>query len=414
MSPIWENFANASVNGWRSTVKGVTYFLARVQMATRGTSQPSIAGTAANLTSSYYGFQMSYGKYIHQFSQAGLFVNSVEIINSGSNGIGTIAGNNSILSSGSNTAQRFWTIPNYYATPVTQRNNGTANCYYTRVDTSNNVYYAGYGGANVNLVKFNSAGTLQWQKATSVSTGAGAVDTLGNSFASSTGTNPTVHKIDTTGAYVWGSRCTNFTTATLSFVEADGTGGAFLASNVSSGIAGIARVDSAGNGSWGRQVTVSSVVQNGLAYGPDGSIYWLLSDSSGNNAYIVKFNSSGTVLWQRGITGSTVITAGGNGYTGVPMHVDADAIYLAMPVPGGNGAWEHTYCFKYPVDGSVTGSWNLGAGTVNIGASSITINSFTPSVAANTSSVGSSTGDGSTTYAINLYTTNSQTIVKVP
>jgi hypothetical protein len=413
MSPIWETFANASVSGYRTTVKGVTYFLARVQMATRGTSFPRIGGTAANLTHSYYTFELSHGKYIHRFTQDALFVESVNIAGS-SNSVGGMNGNNSLVTSGVNGAQRVWTPANYYTTMVTVRNNGSGNSFSSSVDTSNNFYFQGYGVGNIPFNKFNSAGTLQWQRVVNgASIGDG--DTAGNTFVSSDGANPTVHKIDTNGTYQWGRQCSTFSTAGTRIVKNDGSGGVFISSNVTSGIPGFARLDSAGNASWARQVTISTVTMVGIATGPDGSVYWILSNTGPNSAYVIKFNSSGTLLWQRFFTmASNGVCAVQNGYAGSNFYVDNDAIYIALVTPDSNGGYEHTYCLKYPVDGSVTGSYNLGAGSLVISASSLTINSFTPSWSNNNSSAIGGSGDSAGSGAPTLYTTAGQTIIKVP
>jgi hypothetical protein len=413
MSPIWETFANASVSGYRTTIKGVTYFLARVQMATRGTGMPRIGGTAANLTHSYFAFEPTYGKYIHRFTQEAVFVESVNIAGS-SNSVGGMSGNNSLVVSGVNGAQRVWTPANYYGTMVTVRNNSAGNSFSSSVDTSNNFYFQGYGVGNIPFTKFNSAGTLQWQR---VVTGAsiGDGDTAGNTFVTTTGANPTVHKIDTNGTYQWGRQNSTFSTASTNIVKNDGAGGVFIASNVTSGIPGFARLDSAGNASWARQVTISTVQNVGIATGPDGSYYWIMSNTGPNSAYVIKFNSSGTLLWQRFFSIPTFgIVAVQNGYAGSNYHVDNNAIYLAMVVSSSNGTYEHTYCFKYPVDGSVTGVYNLGADNLTISASGLTINSFTPSWSNNNSSATGGSGDAAGSGAPTLYTTAGQTIIKVP
>lgn len=256
-----------------------------------------------------------------------------------------------------------------------QWDNGTAGIFASfagvAVDSSGNSYVVGEGGGTpsgnpVLVIKFNSSGTVQWQRRfydTTPATGKGiAVDSSQNVYVTGMWRNPSdninnlfVMKLDSSGTIQW----------QRGFPPIEGVG-----NNEGRAVS----VDSASN------VYVVSYVM-----GPAPNYYRPYS--------IVKFNTSGTLQWQREITltstnfepsGVTVSS------TGVPHTVGRGNIPLYA---------------KVPADGSGTGTYTIGSNTYTYAASSMTQSS--PSFTQSASPVGTgSPGLTTSTPSINSYTTS--------
>ncbi|HRP70342.1 MAG TPA: hypothetical protein PLY93_12480, partial [Turneriella sp.] len=187
------------------------------------------------------------------------------------------------------------------------------------VDSSGNIYAAGaqpgtgssygsgvfvkgsYGGTNIVLVKYNSAGTAQWVRSAtdgsdSSEFNAIAVDSSGNIYAAGTQVGTGSNTYDT-GVSVAGSGGMN-----IVLVKYNSAGTAKWARSVTSGGAQsefyAVAADSAGN-------IYAAGRQNGNAsytYGSGVSVAGGASD----NIVLVKYNSSGTAQWARSVpSGST-------------------------------------------------------------------------------------------------------------
>lgn len=224
------------------------------------------------------------------------------------------------------------------------------------VDSSGNVYVCGYGmdyptysNQHMIIAKYNSSGTIQWQRVYHKS-GANvygisiAVDSSANVYVSGTAGNDAVLvKYNSSGALQWQRALTP-------------------SGNASQHRAGCA-VDSSGNVYLTNQVTVSSKFR----------------------VLIAKYNSSGTIQWQRSL--------GANGGYALSknIHVDSkDNFYITAALQIGSNS-NNIVVAKLPNDGSLTGVY---------GDFFYTSSSATTSTPTNTSSTGGLTeASHSTTLA---------------
>lgn len=408
MSPVWETFANGSVNGFRTRVKGVTYWLARVQYASTPSGQGVAGGAAASSTHAYYTFQNSLGRFLHRFNQDGTFSETRNIAGGGTN-LGWVAATNSVLAfSTGGTAMSISTPSTYFATGAALTVNAQAP--EISIDSSGNVYAVDNGAATMGFYKYNSSGTLIWNKSPAgLSANAGAPDILGNTFLGTSGSAVVTHKIDTNFNYVWGRQVTNYT-GVNGYALPDGEGGAYAWAYLpTASTAAIARILTGGTAGFGSSIGTAITLSTAAVTGKNGFTYWLLGRQSSTDGYLVKIdNSTGSVVWQRSFIGSDFYVKS-SGYQAMSMAVDDNAIYISG-VP--TASFANNYCLKYPVDGSITGSFSLGAGTpLVIAASSLSISNF--SVTLSSPSIGVTTGQSTAggTYSTTAQSTT-QTIVR--
>lgn len=173
---------------------------------------------------------------------------------------------------------------------------GSLNSRSIKVDASGNVYVAGYwSNAGVYyfiILKYNSSGTLQWQNAygtSSVTAGmAIAIDSAGNvivsGYASASELN--VVKYNSTGAEVWKRRMISGTSQGLG-VAVDSSNNVYVCGTLTMTVAQsyLVKYDSSGTLQW--QVTLYDTVMGGLT----NSAYAVTVDS-GNNIYICGVNEA--------------------------------------------------------------------------------------------------------------------------
>lgn len=187
-------------------------------------------------------------------------------------------------------------------------------------DSSSNFYGFSLDSSYYNsIVKYNSAGTLQWKKTVYPASGqqsgytGGAIDSSGN-------------------VYAVGRSSANYTNAGV-----------------------IVKVDSAGNFSWCREITQDFTQFSKAAVDSSGNVYVTLSNG------VIKINSSGSIVWQRSISNFTVMD----------IQVIGDYMYLS----GANSRFA-----KLKTDGSGTGSYVVSGVTHTYAASSYSLGSFTRDV----------------------------------
>lgn len=288
------------------------------------------------------------------------------------------------------------------------------------VDSSGNVYFTStlnyydtlagsyyYTGV---IYKWNSSGTLQWQKRYKGSSydlffGSSGVDSSGNLYvkaqpnATAGGDIPQgLFKIDSTGAVVWHKLIT-WPPAGQSNVA--GTGIQDLL------------VDSSGNcyscfGPSSDSLTMSEEINGG-------------SETKNLTYYIVKYNSSGVIQWQRKLVVPGISTYGAwPQIPAVEVSFDSTKQFLIMRVPNnvvitpgaGYGPSQNNWIiFKLPIDGTLMGTYTFNGKTIIYGAGSLTEHSAitinaptndTVSVTAVTESITS----GAITTSVDTFTAN--------
>jgi hypothetical protein len=220
------------------------------------------------------------------------------------------------------------------------------------LDSSSNVYFCGNsdtsGSNDIQVVKYNSSGTIQWQRRLG-----GADDDRGFGIAIDSSSN----------VYVCG-----------------------FSNNSGSYDIQLAKYNSSGTIQWQRKLGSASSSSFGLALATDSSDNLYVcgyNNASGNNGVqLAKYNSSGTIQWQR------VLTQSAKDISGYGITIKDSNLYI-----NGYGApLTTTTCYlfaKLPTDGSLTGTYTVGGVTLVYTASSLT--DASTSLATATSTLTSST-----------------------
>lgn len=251
--------------------------------------------------------------------------------------------------------------------------------YYITVDGSNNIYVTGdyanpnpispYTGTPINMlvVKYNTSGTIQWQRTWEVPgrnySGGIATDSSGNVYARFNANE-------------------------------------YFSSSSFNIRAVIVKLNSSGTQQWFKAVYGDDSVRNSrIAVDASGNVYEAVLYVGG--LYLLKYNSSGTLQWQRSI--SNVNTTYSFGVT-----VDSSYVYWIGKV---NGADNSSLVLKVPQDGTGTGTYTVGGSSFAYAASSLTegmtvystvtpTNNTTGSITPSFSNISGSLADSSITTAI--------------
>lgn len=193
--------------------------------------------------------------------------------------------------------------------------------YGVAVDISGNVYVCGRSsaagtGVDIQIAKYNTSGTLQWQRrlsgSGSSSIGQGiAVDASSNVYISGgsdfSGTQDfQIAKYNTSGTIQWQRRLGSVDSNYSHGVAVDGSGNIYACgyTNVSGTFDfQIAKYDTSGSLQWQRRLSgANSDIAYGIAVDGSSNVYVCgESGPSGANRYleIAKYNTSGTLQWQR-------------------------------------------------------------------------------------------------------------------
>lgn len=236
--------------------------------------------------------------------------------------------------------------------------------YTLRSDNSNNIYAYGAvkssSGSRAGLVKYNSSGTLQWQR----QFGSASYDAyLNRSFTVKSTGETWICGFNNNGAEAF--ICTYDSSGSFTAIKSiqgnqpraqaiyrDGSSNTYVGGfRYTSPYEGwIAKFDSSNNFSWAKTITIA----NNSSYFeiPD-----IVTDSSGNvyvlcfntvsgtqtDAHLIKFNSSGTLQWERKISRGTYVRA-------LALAIDSsDNLYATFY--SGNTGWQ--YVLKYNSSGSL-------------------------------------------------------------
>jgi uncharacterized delta-60 repeat protein len=286
--------------------------------------------------------------------------------------------------------------------------------YSIATDSSDNVYLLGREGGypyDFLLAKYNSAGTIQWQRTLG---GAGsdqgysvAVDSsdslyvLGQSDSSGAGaTDFLLAKYDSAGTIQWQRNLGGASNEIGNSVATDASNNAYVIGETYSTGAGeydslLAKYNSSGTLQWqrtlgglssdyGKSVAVDSL-GNAYAFGYSGS-----TGAGGDDFLIAKYNSAGTIQWQRTL-GATSLDRGHS------ISIDlSDTLYVLGYTASTGGGNDDFLLAKLPNDGSLTGTYVLDGVSMVYAASSLTdssasLTSATSSLTSATSSLTAAT-----------------------
>lgn len=261
------------------------------------------------------------------------------------------------------------------------------------VDSSDAIYVAGAtddagaGNPDFLLVKYNSSGTVQWQRTLGVSgfdeeTYALAIDSAdniyisGKSFDSGEGNGDfIIAKYNSSGTIQWQRVLGGASPETPRGLFADSLDNIYLTGYTSSAGEGssdmfIAKYNSSGTIQWQRVLGGSSLDRfKSVVVDSANSIYavgFSRSIITEDRIVIVKYNSSGTIQWQRALGGP-------NFDKGFSITVDAqDNLYVLGEVNELGEAEDDFFLAVLPNDGSLTGTYVLNGSNVVYQASSLT------------------------------------------
>jgi len=236
--------------------------------------------------------------------------------------------------------------------------------YSVAIDSSDNVYVLGYtgsagAGSDFLLAKYNSSGTIQWQRILG-----GAGSDYGQSVAIDSSDN----------VYVFGS--TRSTGAVAKPVL-------------------LAKYNSSGTIQWQRILGgAGSEEGNSVAIDSSDNVYVLgrtTSTGAGQDDFLIaKYNSSGTIQWQR-------VLGGASGDTGYSVAIDSSDNVCVFGHTASTGAGSNDFLLaKLPNDGSLTGTYVLDGvdmiyATSTLTAATSTLTAATSSLTAATSTLTAAT-----------------------
>lgn len=279
------------------------------------------------------------------------------------------------------------------------------------VDSSGNVYIAGFtnsqgaGSFDAFIVKYDTNGTLQWQRTlgdTNTEFAVGiAVDSSANVYitgytgSQGAGANDVfIVKYDTSGTLQW-QRVLGGASNDFGFgITVDSSGNVYVAGLTGSTGAGvddalITKYDTSGTIQWQRVLgSANNDRANAVAVDSSGNVYIIgRSDISGTDGIIIaKYNNSGTIQWQRSLNSSTFDN-------GVGIQVDNLGNYYIIGStnsvdPGGL----ELLIAKLPTDGSLTGIYgNFTYSVLTFTAATSALTSATSTLTSTTSTLTSAT-----------------------
>jgi uncharacterized delta-60 repeat protein len=307
--------------------------------------------------------------------------------------------------------------------------------YSIAVDSSGDVYVTGYttsqgaGASDVLIIKYNTSGTIQWQRILGGMTndfGQGiAVDSSGNvyvgGYTASQGSGAQdilITKYNTSGTIQW-QRVLGGSGGDIGYgIAVDSSGNVYVGG----------RTDSQGSGGYDLLITkynTSGTIQwQRILGGASNDIcYSVTVDSSGNvyvggrtisqgaGAYdilIAKYDASGTIQWQRVLGG-----AGNDQVNGIAVDSSGN-VYITGPTSTSSaGAYNDFLIAKLPGDGSKTGTYTVAGASFTYAASTLTAATSTLTDAASTLTAATSTltdAAGSETSATSTLTSSVTTI----
>jgi len=263
------------------------------------------------------------------------------------------------------------------------------NGYGIALDSSSNVYVTGYDVDNDTgvptwfIAKYNSSGTLQWQKYYAASSGYSfsygiAIDSSDNIYCvgfvfNGSYTLGSVIKLNSSGVLQW-QRQLDLSGYGLSVsfraVAVDSSGNIYVSGSATNYNL-TACYNSSGTLQWQRAFSTSvgnPFSANGIAIDSSANVYVFGTggSASGYAQYmILKYNSSGSIQWQR----SMRITANFN-MGAASISVLGTNFYITGTSNSGGLSPYNTLFAKLPTSGALTGTYSVGGSTVTYAASS--------------------------------------------
>jgi hypothetical protein len=241
-------------------------------------------------------------------------------------------------------------------------------------DTSGNIYTVGWltiSVLTIALIKFNSAGVIQWQRNL---TGSGncfgfdiAVDSSNNVYVNGISTNPfqdtVTAKYNSSGTLQWQKRLSGLS-GDFRALSIDSSANLYSAGSANSRSL-LAKYNTSGTLQWQKKFNEVSAWYGVQVDSTDANVYAVGYYQTGpdNLGLIVKYNSSGAVQWQRSLGLSGQITY----VRGVGLD-NSDNVYVTGQTGIGFGA-ESIIVAKYNSSGTLQWQRALNSASAEIGYS---------------------------------------------
>ncbi len=251
-------------------------------------------------------------------------------------------------------------------------------------DSSGNVYICGdHTSGNTHygwFCKFNSSGTLQWQKLISglIDMKPIVIDSSDNIFIcgrrqDGSDQPATIYKFDTSASIIWKKNYHKAQYDRFYDIDFDSSGNIYVAGSSSNPI--LMKLNSSGTIQWCKKIgttgnwAVPKQRSYGVAVDSNNDIYIIGRNGPNKSnwkALIVKFNSSGTEQWRRdfGITGTTIKN------TGFEIAVDSRDNIVIQGDHDNNTTHKSFFLARLPNDGTKTATYNIGGASYVYGTCS--------------------------------------------
>ena len=253
-------------------------------------------------------------------------------------------------------------------------------------DSGGNSYAVGYtesegqGGSDALIAKYNSSGTIQWQRRIG---GAGdeegnnvAIDSNGDVYIAGATTTSTagaqdfyIVKYNSSGTLVWQRRLGSASGDSANGIAIDSTDSIYVAGSTAGAGTGtndvlLAKYNSSGTLQWQRTLTGSgSDIANNVAVDSSNNVFisGVSSTNAGNDdVLIAKYDSSGTVQWQRWLRSTNADSA-------LSVNVAPNGVVNFAGVSN-----DQIILGQLPNDGSLTGTYSVGGTSYVYEASTLT------------------------------------------
>jgi hypothetical protein len=249
------------------------------------------------------------------------------------------------------------------------------------LDSSENVYLVTKSSQNGNsnnrftVAKYNSSGTIQWQRALQgdyqcsgwsiAATSAGDVYAAGT-ISGNTSPNLFIFKLNTSGTRQFVIFISNGNYQVRQIVT-DSSGAFYVMWNNGTNTF-VSKGSSSGVKQWERQIGIGSGYD--MAIDPEGNLY-VIAGGYTSAHYVFKYNSSGTIQWQRSIASSSGFMYAFQQTS--KIWATADSVIFTLQETGN----ADPVVFKLPATGLLTGTYAMGGYNYTWAASSITETSAT-------------------------------------